>query len=285
MNPLPKNIPSSYYLLRIIPSWLPGKTRLCNSILGTSKINGPIKLNVINITLETPSIKESISKHIIFDGIYEKETYDLLKKILKKDSVFFDIGANVGLFSILASKNLNPSGKTFSFEASPTIFHFLKNNANANNCSNLSIFNNAVYDKSDYEISFFEAPPDKYGMGSLYDRAGSNKVQIKTISIDDFMESNSIKNVDLIKIDIEGYEKFAFEGAKKLFSRPDAPKIIFEFNDWGETPEKTGTPQGEAQRILRNFGYKTQKLENWIKKPCSNEEIVTKGGCNIIAWK
>lgn len=280
-----KEIPSWLYSLRWIPTWTPGKSRVCNRVINWANLKGSIRIRTKNLTIETPSIEETISKYLIFDGIYDNDTYHILLRFLKKNSVFLDIGANVGLFSLLAARNICPEGAVYSVEAAPSIYGFLKRNKEANPVSNITIYHNAAHKTSGEEVRFFEAPESKFGMGSLYNRPGSRQVTVKTLAVDDLILNEGIKKVDLIKIDIEGYEVNAFRGAEKLLSRPDAPPIIFEFNDWGETPEKIGAPPGEAQRYLRSLGYHTQAVEKWLKKPDPNTEVITKGGANIVAWK
>ena len=60
--------------------------------------------------------------------------------------------------------------------------------------------------------------------------------------------------MDLIKIDVEGYEYHVFKGATGLLGRPDAPDILFEFVDWAEKQAK-GVEIGDSQQILRDLGY------------------------------
>ena len=86
----------------------------------------------------------------------------------------------------------------------------------------------------------------------------------------------------MIKIDIEGFEYFAFMGGKQLLQGPNAPDILFEFVYWAE--EKANLQKGSAQQVLLNWGYTLYNLVPG-KQPMRLNNILTSGGAQILATR
>ena len=78
--------------------------------------------------------------NVALKEIYEPDTIDLILQNLKKDSIFFDLGANEGFFSLIASK-VNYNGKTYAFEPQTQLLPIIERNLIKNNCLNCKIIN------------------------------------------------------------------------------------------------------------------------------------------------
>ena len=85
--------------------------------------------------------------------------------------------------------------------------------------------------------------------------------KVETITLDSLVVENNVSKVDLIKIDVEGFEYFAFKGGEKLLSAADAPDILFEFVDWAEELANGSIP-GDAQKLLMKYGYKLWSIND-----------------------
>ena len=158
--------------------------------------------------------------------IFEPEIIDIAKKYIKKDTAVLDIGANFGQMSIEFSKLTAGGGKVYSFEAQHFVYNFLAKNIDANNCSNVHLFEKAVWHK-DGETLFFPEPdmksPAPYSGNSAYISTQSNPVQ--TITIDSL---NITEPVSFMKVDIEGADIFALKGARETILKNKMP-VIFEY--------------------------------------------------------
>lgn len=264
-----------------------GKHRLARLILGNS-------LNVKNRVIKTPdgcqffvpSLREPIGFSLLIDGVYEPNSLHLILKKLTKDAVFLDIGANIGCFSITTAKLLEAQNiLVLAIEASPTIFRYLQDNVKANLLTNVKAFNLAATEKDQSNINFYEAPLDKFGMGSLGAQFNNSAIQVKTKTIDSIINLEEINKVDLLKVDVEGYESSVFLGARRLLTSPDAPIVIFEFCDWAEA-RNPNVKVGDAQRILIDFGYKIYRLKDYLVgggKPL--EYVLVEGFDMLVAVK
>jgi hypothetical protein len=139
----------------------------------------------------------------------------------------------------------------------------------------------AVWNVSNLNKQFF-GPKEEYGKGSFSSVFTSTSELVETITIEDLLKSQNIAKIDFIKIDIEGYEYFAFDGAKSILLDHNAPDILFEFVDWAE--ELAGVEKGAAQNFLRECGYQLYKLhESGALTPL--DTILTKGYAMLFASK
>jgi FkbM family methyltransferase len=135
-----------------------------------------------------------------------------LRRYLKPDDIFVDVGANIGYLTITGAKAVGPNGKVFSFEAHPRIFGYLQENVALNGLSNVTARNVAV-GNTNGTVDLLECPGDDSQSCVAH---GNGAVAIPMVSLDDIFPNP--EPVALLKIDVEGYEKFVLEGADRLLS-------------------------------------------------------------------
>lgn len=209
-----------------------------------------------------PNLKENIAFEIFTDGIYEKDTSDLIIKKLPPNSVLLDIGANIGSITMpvcVARSDV----KVICIEASRKVFSYLEKNISVNKLNNCILVNKAIADSDNREVGFFN-PDDLFGKGSMSLSHTSPTEKVQTITIDSLLAELKIPELDFIKIDIEGFEYFAFKGAEKTLLQTNAPDILFEFLDSAETADRNLKP-GDAQILLVNYGYTLYKIGPYNK--------------------
>jgi hypothetical protein len=113
------------------------------------RISGWIEPSHVKIDLD---IYDHIQKQIFYRGGYEKESVKLLYDLLPDSGVFFDIGANIGIYSL----NLFKKAKdVFAFEATKTTYDKLDETIKTNNIKNIHLYFNAVDDKDDKEVNMY----------------------------------------------------------------------------------------------------------------------------------
>lgn len=147
---------------------------------------------------------------IYYYGFFEANLSNFFINFLQEGDTFFDIGAHVGYYSMLASALVGDTGKVVSFEPTPRTFKSLEENAKTK--KNIRVYNNAVLDK-ETEIEFFDYGPKfsafnsfkKRTSSDIYFRNDAEKIKVKTISIDTFCKERNVVPT-LIKIDAEGSE-------------------------------------------------------------------------------
>lgn len=158
-------------------------------------------------------------------GIYERAVEDVLVTYLHYGSVFYDIGANIGYFSILGAQLCGNDGIVYCFEPLPSNLEIMESNISANNFTNIKIITKAVSD-IDGNMEFNVADGTK---ASLIGNLNGQRMFVEVTNLNSFTESNVRPN--LIKIDVEGAEKDVIHGASKLLTHFPAPIFLVEIHD------------------------------------------------------
>jgi FkbM family methyltransferase len=155
-----------------------------------------------------------------FENDYEKENILFLKEKCKPNMIIFDIGAHLGLMSMICSQLLQKKGKIYSFEPTPKTFEILKKVIKINKASDLVIPINKAVAKENKTIDFYLSEDEGSNSNSLVSKNHRERkpIQIQVTSLDLFTKENNIKQIDLIKIDAEGSEYDVLLGAKNIIS-------------------------------------------------------------------
>lgn len=206
-----------------------------------------------------------IGKDIYVHGWFEEAECRFVTKFLREGMVFFDIGANLGQYTLLAAHRVGKRGKVHSFEPSSRMFAELNFNVDINGLSDICILNNvAVSDKEGIaKLSKYEAGGEVYGSLGSQEWAPDSSIvgyeDIKTITLDSYIKKHNIKKIDLIKIDIEGAELLAIRGAGQFLHRPGAPTVLLEMADLNTNG--FGYKAIEIWDYLESFGYGMHSLD------------------------
>ena len=178
-------------------------------------------------------VNTSIAK-MLFMCNFEKDEISFLQNSLQAGNIFLDVGANYGIYTILAGKLVGPQGHVYSFEPSRRELNVLKHNIEMNHLENVTVIEYAV---SNHTGTTQLAIARDGGLNSFADTHRSDqKIElwqnVETTSLDEFVAKYSIPRVDFVKIDVEGAEKLVFEGAEKLLTSVQPTTVIFEASDF-----------------------------------------------------
>lgn len=199
---------------------------------------------------------EEAPVEVVCSSDYENNETDLFLKIIDEvidDSfVLFDIGANVGWYSLL-TKSLYNKSIVYSFEPAPITYKRLINNIQLNNQTIDNAFNLALFNKEG-ELDFYYDIEGSGGSSfvNLRERMNIEKVSVKTELLDNFVINNRIDKIDFIKCDVEGSELFVFEGG--INSIKEFKPIIFTemLRKWSAKFDYT---PNDIIQLLGNIGY------------------------------
>jgi FkbM family methyltransferase len=184
-------------------------------------------------------------------GSYEAHEQEILLRLVQPGMNIFDIGANVGWYSLLIAKKAHGCN-VYAFEPLPATFGSLKANVDANGYRNIRVFNFGISDK-DQQIEFYYSP-EISGAASGANILGWDtvtKIDCRVRPLDDVWEELGVR-VDFIKCDVEGAELFAFRGGMKCIAS-DHPIILSEMlRKWSA---KFGYHPNEIISLLEGFGY------------------------------
>lgn len=182
----------------------------------------------IYISITDPN--EFIQKQLILNGAYEKEINNLLKLLLDSNTVFFDVGANIGVHSLFAARKAN---FVYSFEPVPQLVNIFRRNIRINRLSNIKVFNCALADYC-HETYFYIAKRKDFGSHSLLTGVMADsitKIKVQVDIFDDFFFKYSDGRRSIVKIDVEGAESLVLKGCSRSFRAWPKPIFIFETGD------------------------------------------------------
>lgn len=155
------------------------------------------------------------------------ELMEKMNKKMKKGKVAFDIGANIGITSIwLAKKNK----QVYAFEPEVTNIARLKENLAVNSCKNVEVVDSAVADKNRKNDFYLLKSYGHHSLGKVKTSKIIGKTVVKTVTLDSFCKKRNIKKIDVMKVDVEGFEHEVFLGAKNLLKNKKIKMIIFEIS-------------------------------------------------------
>jgi FkbM family methyltransferase len=181
-------------------------------------------------------------------------------KMLHKDMVFFDVGANMGWYSMLASVN-GENITCHAFEPAPFIFQKLKNNAIINNVTDRVLLNNIAIGNSNTIVDLYTFKGLPHGHSSLSSQ-GRKEYSISTVkmtTLDSYISSNNISKVDFIKLDVEGAELNVVKGALSVFRHN--PSWLIELNNHTAS-QFNYAPADILDAICKNGDYILYKIIN-----------------------
>ena len=196
---------------------------------------------------------EFIERHILLHGYYEPEVFETLMRFAQADEVVWDIGANVGSFSIRAMRDPRVA-LTCAFEPLPPTFTLLARNVAMNPGMGM-LWNLALSDSlEDQSLSF--GTPGNIGMASMEDHSGSNQVTVRCSTMDHLVENGFAKPPTLVKMDVEGWEGPVFRGSLKTLARYPPKAIVFE----SRSTAAGVLEQESLGAILKENGYRFERI-------------------------
>lgn len=196
---------------------------------------------------------------LMYQGLYERITSSIIRRLLKKNDVVIDVGAGFGYFTLLSAKIVGPKGIVFAFEPEPLHYVILQLNVKLNNLNNVHIFNYAVANFNGIAKLFVRGEES-----SLFRRAAKVErvVLVRVVRLDDVIPYSL--SVDLIKMDIEGAEPLALEGMHEIIKRSRDLKLIIELNS--EALRDAGFQVRDLIGILHELGFRKLVVIDEIKE-------------------
>jgi FkbM family methyltransferase len=190
----------------------------------------------------------------IYLGAYEPRETRLMIEMLKPGMTVVDIGANIGYYTALAASRTGPGGRVFAIEPEARSFSALKRMIGGNHITAVArAFNFGLGERQD-EQHLYLSPSSTNNSPTMIPHgnfASSATVPVRTL--DDCLDEWNVSQVDLIKIDVEGWEPRIFAGARRCLSAGRIDAILCEFNDFwlragGSSPQ-------DLLKTLTDFGF------------------------------
>lgn len=182
--------------------------------------------------------------HSFWLGSYESGKLRRIARELNPGSIFYDIGANVGIYSLLASRIVN-HGRTYAFEPAPKNIWYLQRHLELNHIQNVEVLELALSDRTG--TAFFDVGENRF-MGHL---AEEGSLCVHAVALDALLSEGKICPPNVIKMDIEGAELMALRGASRTFER--FRPVLFLATHGREV-------ETECRCLLESWGYDCRNI-------------------------
>jgi len=203
---------------------------------------GPLELKVQDdVIIVVPANLESVTTYVLLEqeAWFEKEIA-FLKAWLRPGMTVIDIGANLGVYSLLLARHVGPKGRVFAYEPGSETRAFLERSRDINRLTNLDVLPFALSDRKQEAFLVFGYTSEENRLGS----SGRGET-VQVTSLDNEDDVHEWISPDFLKIDAEGEEEKIVAGARE-FLRKHSPLVMFEFMVGDKANEKLRSVFQEA---------------------------------------
>ena len=178
-------------------------------------------------------------------GVYEKAETRFFQSACRDGMTFLDVGANLGYYTALAARAVGPNGRVLAVEPDPDSFGYLEQTIAANAVGNVEAFPVAASDAPATLPLYIST--DNRGDNRLY-ASGEDRPQVEVAArpLDALLRENKIDTVDLIKIDVQGYEPKVIAGLRETITASPNLTLLTEF--WPQGIDEAGEDANEFLR-------------------------------------
>jgi len=253
MNALTRAIVSAISWYSIHSPLLPGKSQLQS--LGLRLINSPsiIARSRSGWTFVLHFPEDKGWEFLYFGRTYETATIELIRRVLRRDDVVFDVGANIGWYTVNMASAV-PHGTCHAFEPMPPTMERLRANCELNGIGANVRFNQVAlgYEQGEVTLHSFDSLGHGHNSLSTRGRTDFTSWAVPMTTLDCYITESGIDRVDLVKMDVEGAEMGVMQGASQLFALDLPPAWIIELND--ETSREFGYTPPDILEFVASRG-------------------------------
>jgi len=209
----------------------------------------------LQILLRNPR-KSIIGRSIFSTGLWEPEVTQFISSKVRQGMTVFDIGADIGYYSLLLAKLVGPTGLVFSFEPIPKAKWYLDKNIEMNGLDNVRSFDFALFDEPG--VACLEAPLTLSKINLSKKKLSGKDIQVEMKVFDEWKAKGELNRVDLVKLDVEGAELNVLRGMKATLQN-QKPAILVEVHS--QELKSFGFSPSDLIEFLSEFGYQIDPVD------------------------
>ena len=206
--------------------------------------------------------QDILGRTVYFFGDFDPKITWVCKQLLRPGDTVLDIGANIGLITVIAANSVGTTGRVHAFEPQPTLAQMIEQSVSLNGWQHVEVHPFALGDHND--TMALSVPPNDHGRASLITQRPTDDVlDVPVRRLDDCLGSNLDRRIRLMKIDVEGFESQTLRGANKLLTHQPPEAILFELK-----PLLLGQSfwDCETVQLLKQLDYRFVALpRTWLR--------------------
>lgn len=213
------------------------------------------ELKVWNQRVRAASLDRLVYLGLHRVGLMGKEEARLLKRLIEPGMQILDIGANIGLYTLLLSRLTGSSGRVFAFEPEPNLFSALRKNCSKNRAVNVMPFQCAAGDyngRATFRRASLNSGDNRLGPAG----PDAQLIDVEVARLDDLLR---VPRVQFIKLDVQGHEFAALSGLEQLLAVSPNVRVLFEF--WPAGLRAANTNPESLLDFLRERGFEIYEAE------------------------
>lgn len=237
---------------------LPGSYVLVEALRPLIIEDQPVITRAYGARLEL-DLTDLVQRQIFFE-LYDREDIPMLRSLLTEGDVVFDVGGNVGLYSVALAQQVAPSGCVHVFEPIPANIQIIRRNVALNGLEDNVVINPVAAAERSTELGLYvnERSGNSGWASVVPSQRRPTRITVTAIDLDTYVRVNHIPRISLIKMDIEGYEYQALRGMTGILRSDVAPVLYLEVNPF--LLGKQGLDPVQVKRYLADFGYNLYSL-------------------------
>lgn len=256
---------------------LPGASYAKKLVFGVDRAIRPENMLTVDLMcgrMMLDPTDEGVTPFLLGQGIYEKFETELFLSAVEPGMVIADVGANIGYHTLLAAMATEGEGRVFAFEPEPVNFALLVRNVELNEYPNVTAVQRAVSNEAGEALLFRDE--SNWGAHSLSDGNVSEEdtLRVETVTLDGYFEQAGVDRIDVLKLDVQGAEGLALEGARRVLQSPDI-LVFTEF--WPSGLSNVGTDPVGLLEWLKDEGFRLYLIDD------KQERLVESGIGEILS--
>ena len=208
-------------------------------------------------------------------GVFEKDEIERFYSEIRDGMTFVDIGANIGLYTALALRQMPRSGLILAVEPAEENFLYLEKNILENRISSskVKVIAERVALSDRKGEALLHKNPGNKGDNRLYqDALLQESESVQVITLDELCDHHGITKIDFMKMDVQGLEKRVLNGAKSILQKSKSCIILMEF--WASGIERAGDSPSSIFELLESLGFHTYEPVGGKLLPIKAQEAI-----------
>jgi FkbM family methyltransferase len=203
--------------------------------------------------------QDLIQQWVYYFGVWEPSLTTFVRRRLRLGDTCVDVGANIGYYALLASKQVGPSGRVVAIEASPAIYRSLERNVGSNPAANVRMVNAAAYGRRAV-VRLYRGNAHNCGETTmLVQDAGTFECDVDAFPLQDLLTPTELQSARLIKIDTEGAEHAILSGFESFDRLRSDAEFVVEVHP--SYLERRGESLDAVLRVMETAGFAAYVLD------------------------
>jgi FkbM family methyltransferase len=221
------------------------------------------------------NVKESPMMLARAFGIYEPLKMGAVQHFLRPGMTFIDVGGNKGDFALLAAHVTGKQGTVLCFEPEPRNCDWVRKSIDVNRYANVTLYEMAISDHSGTAQLYLGRKSGWHTLLSGQEKSDAGKIKVLTTTLDGIVERESLKSVDVMKIDVEGAELQVLNGAQATLAANRNIVLLIDVHP------KMGVKPQEVSSLLASSGFGVYRME----PPFDKLAVITDDLRELVAYR